>query len=207
MSGFIESPFFPYVVSAWAVGGRGYKTTVVETYGGNEYRTAAWSQARGEWDVSDAFTSTNPNSVNAYTLVRNMARVCMGQLYAFRFRDPMDYTDEGAGIFIAIDSTHFQMYKQYSYSPLTDNQIIQKPEPVNSLSPGYGGIVISGGGSYSLDYTTGIVHKTGGADPTAWTGQFHVPCRFAQDVPRMGYDQSGALMDWQELKIIEVRNP
>lgn len=206
MAGFINTPFLAYEISAWAIGGRGWKTTVVETYGGDEYRNAAWSEARGEWDISEALRSTNSASAFNYVALRNMHRLCRGMLYAFRMRDPMDYTDEGSGVWTALGGGAYQMYKNYAISPLSETQIIQKPEPVNSASPGYAGIAITGHTGGTLDYNTGIL--TGGSGtPTAWTGRFHVPVRFAEDLPRFGLDQTGAYFNWQSLKVIEVRNP
>lgn len=207
MPSFINTPFFPYTISAWAVGGRGYKTTVVETYGGDEYRNAAWAQARGEWDVSEALRSTNSASAYNWIALRNMHRVCRGMLYGFRFRDYTDYTDEGGGTITMIDATHYQLYKTYTISPLSDTQIIQKPEPTNAWSPGYAGVVIAGGGTYALDYDTGIITVSAGAAPTSWTGQFHVPCRFNSDIPRMGLDGTGAFFNWESLRVVEIRNP
>jgi hypothetical protein len=111
---FIESPVLPREVSAWATGGRGFKTTVVETYGGNEYRNAAWSQALGEWDITEALRSTNPGNAYAVYLLRNFLMVCRGQLYGFRFRDPQDYKDEGGGVLVNTTGSLYQMYKGYA---------------------------------------------------------------------------------------------
>lgn len=201
MSNFIETPRFPDWVAAWARGGRSFKTTVVETYGGDEYRNAAWSQARGEWiwDIQDAAAfMTNPISAYTYPAIRNMFMAAMGQLYAFRFKDYRDFQDDGSGVFVMLTATTFQMYKNYSVSPLAYSQIIQKPV--------VGTVVVTGGASPVVDYTTGIVTVASGT-PTSWTGQFDVPVRFAEDLPQVGRDSSGALINWESLKLIEVRNP
>lgn len=203
---FLNSPFLPYEISAWAVGGRGWKTTIVETYGGDEFRNAAWSEARGEWDVSEAIRSTRETGRFNYVLLRNQHRITRGSLYGFRFRDPLDYTDEGGGIWTTISAGVYQMYKRYTVDTWTEDQIIQKPEPVNAESPGYTGIQITGNTGGTLDYNTGIL--TGGSGtPTAWTGRYHVPVRFADDLPRYGLDGTGAVMTWSGLRLVEVRNP
>ncbi len=204
---FLETPFLAYEISAWAVGGRGWKTTVVETYGGDEFRNAAWTTARGEWDISEALRSTNPLNAYNYVVLRNQHRLCRGMLHGFRFRDPLDYKDEGSGTVVAIDATHWQLYKSYASTPLSETQIIQKPEPVNAASPGYAGVVIAGGGTYTLDYNTGIITKVSGPSPTSWVGQYHVPVRFVEDLPRMGLDPTGAYVNWSGLKVCEIRNP
>lgn len=201
MTGFIESPRFPDFVARWAIGGPNFKTITVETYGGDEYRNAAWTQARGEWEVANAWLSNQPESTQKYNYIatRNFFLACMGQLNAFRFKDFFDYLDEGAGVFVAIDATHFQMYKNYAYSPLLYQRKIIKPVS--------GSVNVVGGTGPTIDYTTGIVTVSSGT-PTSWTGQFDVPVRFASDMPKLGLDEStGAMANWQSLKIIEVRNP
>lgn len=197
---FIESPRFPDEIAFWAQGGRSFKTTVVETYGGDEYRNAAWTQQRGTWSCADAFRAINPNSAYNISTAMRFFRSCRGQLYGFRFKDFTDFTDSmnnGAGIFVMLTATTFQMYKQYTTSPLTFNQIIQKPVS--------GTVVVGGGASPIVDYTTGIVSVVSGT-PTSWTGQFDIPCRFGDDVPGVMPDSSGALWDWQALKIVETRD-
>jgi uncharacterized protein (TIGR02217 family) len=199
--GFIEGPRFPDDVAAWATGGRGFKTNIVETYGGDEYRTAAWTQQRGEWEVVNAWRSCNSSSVASarITSVRNFFRACMGQLGAFRFKDFTDFQDEGGGIFVLLTATTFQMYKAYIVGTNEFDQIIQKPVSAT--------VVVTGGVSPVVDYTTGIVTVASGT-PTSWTGQFDIPCRFNSDMPDIGLDESsGALYNWQSLKVVEVRNP
>jgi uncharacterized protein (TIGR02217 family) len=195
MATFSEA-LFPLEVSAWAVGGRAFKTTVVQTYGGDEYRNAAWAQTLGEWEIADAFRAINPNSAHAMAALRNFLMAGMGQLYGFRFRDPQDYTDETHGILKQIGATaNWQLYKRYSITSLTYDQIITKP--VSTIS-------VTGGVVSSIDYTTGIVTMTSGT-PTAWTGTFDIPARFAEDGPKIGLDGTGAVFDWQALKIVELR--
>jgi len=201
---FIESPRFPDEVAAWATGGRGFKTDIVETYGGNEFRNAAWSQARGEWEVQNAWRSANPtNNLHNQTVTMQFFMACMGQLLAFRFWWRWDYTDSmnnGTGTVLMIDATHYQMTKTYTVGTTTYVQNILKP--VN------GATTPTGSGTYTTDSTTGIITVVSGAAPTGWTGQYDVPCRFAGDVPDLGLDESsGALLNWKQLKIIEVRNP
>jgi uncharacterized protein (TIGR02217 family) len=128
----------------------------------------------------------------AFKLLRDFHRVAMGRLNGFRFRDPFDYKDEGAGGFVAGSGGKMQMVKTYTVGSSTYVQTITKPVS--------GTITITGGGS--LDYTTGLV--TGGS-PTAWTGNFDVPCRFGDDVPQAGLDSSGGLWSWNSLKIVEIR--
>ena len=78
---FIESPRFPDELSFGASGGPAYSTDVVVTDGGQEYRNAVWSQARGSWDVSHAArTQTYYNTLLAYF------RAVRGRAHGFRSR-------------------------------------------------------------------------------------------------------------------------
>lgn len=213
---FLETPRFPDEIAAWAVGGRGFMTTVVETYGGNEYRNAAWSQARGKWEVlQDAVRMGNPSSPRSMQALRTLFRVCAGQLYGFRFKDYQDYQDEAGGVLgttgLAVGSTlAYQMFKDYVLSPLSYQQIIQKPV-ASTIAVYNNGVLQTTPGQYSLDSTTGIV--TFVSQPTVghtltWTGEFDVPVRFATDDPRLGLEpQTGAVWEWQQLTLIEIRNP
>jgi len=195
---FLETPRFPDDLAIWAVGGRGYRNTIVETFGGNEQRNQAWQIAKGKWDISEALraVSWQQSSYNQATL-RNYFRISRGTLYGFRFKDFSDFKDEGFGVFSAIDSTHFQMYKQYAIGAGTELQIIQKPVS--------GTLVITGGVTPSVNYATGIVTVASGT-PTSWTGEFDVPVRFDSDEPMVGMDPTGALFAWHGLKLQEIRD-
>ena len=210
---FIETPRFPDELAAWAKGGRAYRTIAVETYGGDEYRTAAWSMPRGEWDISSALRQTQPNATYNWKALRNFFNACKGQLYAFRFKDFQDYTDDGAGVLgttgLAVAATlAYQMYKNYTVSPLTTQVIVQKPV-VGTVKVFNNGVQQTTPGQYTLDTTTGIV--TFVSQPTVghtltWTGEYDVPARFASDIPNMGLEDTGSLLEWQDLRIIQVRN-
>jgi uncharacterized protein (TIGR02217 family) len=200
---FLETPTFPDVIAAWAEGGMGFRTTAVEVYGGFEYRNAAWSQARGEWSIAEALRSGNVDSAFALKILRNLQRESLGMFGGFRFRNmaEQDYADQGQGTVLQLDSTHWQMYKNYPTTPAGSNtyrQIIQKPR-----TP----IVVTGGGSYTTNLTTGVITKSGGADPTGWTGEYDYPCRFNMDLPRFGLIGNGAFFNWADLRIIQIRLP
>lgn len=211
--GFIETPLFPNEIAYWASGGGNWKTTVVETYGGNEYRTQAWSQQRGKWTVADAFRSQNPSSALLYKSLVAFYNACRGSLYAFRFKDFRDYQDDGNGVLgltgLAVAATTaYQMYKNYSVSPNLYQRMIVKPT-VGATKVYNNGVLQILGVDYNIDESTGIVTFT--SQPTVghtltWTGTFEVPARFDSDAPDMGPTSEGALLDWQSLAIVEVRN-
>lgn len=117
----------------------------------------------------------------------------------FRIKDWADYKSDSRGVLTAIDSTHFQLGKTYTSGSTTYTRKISKPIST---------ITLTGGGSYSVDYTTGIVTKISGANPTAWSGEFDVPVQFDTDelywqiATRAG---SGLMFVCDELTMTEMR--
>ena len=200
MATFIETPTFPDDLAKWAMGGAAFKTNVVQTYGGNEYRTAAWTQSLAEFEFMNAWRSNREaNTTYNWFALLELFNVCMGQLYAFRFRNWQDFTDSmagGTGTVSMLTGTTWQMTKTYTLGSNTYVKTIYKPRA--------DAVVV--GASGTIDTTTGIITSSG--TPTGWTGSWDLPCRFADDVPKMGLDESsGALFNWQDLKLIEVRGP
>jgi uncharacterized protein (TIGR02217 family) len=217
VTGFIESPRFPDEIAAWATGGKGFLTTVVQTWGGDEFRNSPWTYGLGLWTWStnsqEALRSTNPNSAYWFGNMRNLYRIARGRLYAFRFRDYTDYQDEGQGVLgttgLAVAATlAYQMFKNYAGTPNSYQQIIQKPIGT-SIKVYNNGVLQTLTTDYAIDATTGIVtfvsQPTVG-HPLAWTGQFDTPARFDFDTPDLGIDSSGAAFNWNALRVVEVRN-
>ena len=215
---FIESPRFPDEIAAWLVGGRGFKTIIVETYGGDEFRNAAWSIARGEWDVAEALRTIPDKSLFPVKSLYSFFMNARGQLNAFRVTAPFDnYTESGGvgvlgstGLAVAA-TTAYQMYKNY----VSGSQSYQMPvlKPTNSpdaVQVYKNGVLQTLTTDYTIDLTTGIVTFT--SQPSIgvtlrWVGYYDIPVRFGGDLPNIGLDSSGALTNWNGLKLIEVRNP
>ncbi len=197
---FLESPRFPDEIAFWAIGGGAFQTIVVQTYGGDEYRNAAWQYELGEWDFQDAWRVADANAAwasLAQKLLRDFFKVLYGQLNAFRFKDFTDYTDEGKGVFLSVGINQYQMFKNYVSGAGTYTRPIYKPVT--------GTVTVTGGVTPVVNYTNGLVTVASGT-PTSWVGQFDKPVRFGSDLPKMGPDQSGALYNWQGIKLVEVRN-
>lgn len=190
---FYETPRFPDAIAFGAVGGPGFSTGIVVVDSGAEYRNGAWTQARGEWDVAHAAKSAADHA----ELVA-FFRAMRGQLHGFRFKDWADYQVAGSdGILTATGvSNEWQMYKRYTFGAVSSDRKIQKP--IAST------VTISGGGTYTLDATTGKVTKTAGAAPTGWTGEFDVPARFGIDQMR-GEMIARGVYSWQSIPIVEIR--
>lgn len=187
---FIETRF-PEAISYGAVGGAGFQTDVITVNSGAEQRNAAWQDARCSFDVAHGVkTQVQLNELIAFF------RVMKGKANGFRFKDWTDFAvGAGEGKFTAIDSTHFQMVKRYTEAGNNHDRVITKPVS--------GTVSVTGGTGVSVDYTTGIVTVISGT-PTAWTGQFDVPCRFDTDQMRVSIDDYNAYT-WGQIPIVEVR--
>ena len=187
---FIETRF-PDDISYGATGGPGFQTDVIQVNSGAEQRNAAWQDARGMWDVSHGVRS----EAQLKTLIA-FFRVMKGRANGFRFKDWQDFKAEsGEGVFRTLTATTFQMVKRYTLAASVHDRDIKKPVS--------GTISITGGSGVSIDYVTGIVTVASGT-PTAWTGQFDVPCRFDTDQMRTSIIAYN-LHSWGQIPVIEIR--
>jgi len=188
---FIETPRFPDQVSYGASGGPTYKTDLIEVSSGYEMRNANWSAGRGSYDVSHGV-----NNQSDLDVLIAMFRNCKGRAHGFRFKDWMDYTVTGSqGVFRSLSATQFQLQKHYTFGSQNELRDINKPVSAT--------VVILGGVSPSIDYTTGIVTVTSGT-PTSWTGEFDVPCRFDIDQMKASID-AFAIYSWGNIPVVEIK--
>jgi uncharacterized protein (TIGR02217 family) len=169
---FQETPRFPEKISFGATGGPTWRTEIAETGGGYEYTNRAYSQPLHTYDVSHA-----ARREKIFAALRAFYMVQAGRAGGFRYKDWADYRcpdDAGVGVFVLLTSTTFQMYKRYTSGSGTWNRKITKPQQFpNAVS-------VVGGAGVSVSYTTGVVSVSSGT-PTAWSGEFDVPCRFVDD--------------------------
>lgn len=190
---FIESPRFPTDISYGAAGGPGYSTRVVPMNSGHESRNQNWNLPLGVYDVAHGVKKQAQLDV-LIAFFRN----CKGRAYSFRFKDWTDYqADATTGKLVATGVTDvWQMVKRYTTGALTEDRVIQKPVA--------GTVTVSGGGTYTIDNTTGKVTRTAGAAPTGWVGEFDVPCRFDIDQMKVSIDNVSAY-SWSQIPVKEVR--
>lgn len=189
---FFESPRFPEGISNGAKGGPGYSTDVVVVNSGFEQRNGIWTMARCSYDVGHGVKS----QTDMATLIA-FFRVCKGRLHGFRFKDWADYAAAGSeGVVALISGSTYQMYKRYTNAAGTEDRVITKPVS--------GTVSVAGGGTYSINYATGVITVTAGAVPTGWTGEFDVPCRFDTDQMDVTIDQYGRY-SWGSIPIVEIR--
>lgn len=195
---FLETPVFPTDIAFGCVGGPGFSTGVVNMASGYESRNANWSESRHEYEASQAVQNTT-----ALATMIAFFRIARGRLNGFRFRDIVDYSVTAGvdGVLTVITAnTTWQMGKRYTSGSSTNDRAITKPRS--------GTVTVAGGGTYTVDYTTGIVTKTGGSNPTGWTGEFDVPCRF--DIDRLQYEvvdrnASEVLVACRSIPLLEIR--
>ena len=91
MSGFHDVRF-PLALAAGARGGPERRTEVLTLASGREVRGADWAGSRRRWDIGGAVdTLSKLHDVIAFFEARQ------GRLYAFRFRDPIDFSSTGPG--------------------------------------------------------------------------------------------------------------
>lgn len=187
---FIETRF-PVDISYGASGGAGFQTDVVTVNSGFEQRNATWQDSRCMYDVAHGVkTKQQLQDLIAFF------RVMKGKANGFRFKDWTDFeVESGEGIFTAIDATHFQMVKRYTEAATNHDRVITKPVS--------GTVVVTGGTGVSVNYTTGIVTVSSGT-PTAWTGEFDVPCRFDTDQMRVSIEDYNAYT-WGQIPVVEIR--
>lgn len=176
---FIEIEF-PRTISAKAVGGPSFNTTINPGQSGYESRNQNWQIPRGEWTVTVETPSERVTTPLTYIeQLTAFFLVVGGKANAFRLKDHKDFTN---GLSLqtigAADGAtgNFQLVKNYTVGPLTFQRTITKPitslvvdylnqaladsislfDGSNNKYPSNAGYVGGGSSKYSLDETTGI---------------------------------------------------
>lgn len=175
-------------------GGPAYSTDVVAVASGFEKRNQNWTDARRRWDVGYTRTQAQLDTLLAFF------HAMKGKANGFRFRDHADYTVTGSAGILSAVTGGWQMVKRYASAAGNTDRTIRKPVS--------GTVTVSGGGTYAVDYSTGIVTKSAGPDPTGWTGEFDVPVRFDTDELRAQMLEAGPgrrMYSVPSVPIVEIR--
>lgn len=189
---FLETPRFPEKISYGATGGPQWMTDVLSSASGHEQRIQRWAAARRSYDVSHG-----AKTPALFAELLAFFHAVGGRYHAFRYKDWSDFQVIGTqGVLVALSGTTWQMYKRYSAGALSHDRKL-----VKIVS---GTTVVSGGGTYTVDANTGVITKTGGADPTGFTCQFDTPARFDTDQMRATLEDYRATT-WGQIPIVEVR--
>jgi len=145
----IDEVLLPVDFSYGMAFGPGYATTVVETAAGTEQRIVQWSKPRYRgrvgYDIRD--------QAQAETLI-DFFNARSGRAYAFRVRDPKDYTATQESLTYNEGPT-IQLTKTYTSGPRSMVRNIFKPvAPITMRRNG------SSFTAFSLDSTSGLVTLT-----------------------------------------------
>lgn len=188
-------------VELGAQGGPGFKTTIIETSSGDEYRNIDWSRQRGRWEIGYTDNMEIIEEIIAFF------QVMRGRAYGFRFRDWSDYKVDNV---IAVgdgETKEFQAAKVYQV-----DESAQFIRPLTRLDGAT--VVLSDDNDTEVAATPMIDENTGKitfsvAPPTGYKvklkGQFDVPVRFDTDeLPVTMLTQNVARIE--SVPIIEIRD-
>ncbi|CAN7430874.1 phage distal tail protein, Rcc01695 family [Rhizobium sp. LjRoot254] len=178
---------FPLRLALGTSGGPYRRTDIVSLSNGRESRNRRWKDARRHYDAGSGIRSvTDLYEVLAFFEAR------AGQLYGFRFTDPVDFQSCGPeGVVSSNDQplgigngarTAFQLVKVYGDAGGTTERVIAKPQ-AGSVVVRIDGVAVSPD-DFSVDHATGIVifdiAPINGAVIRAGF-RFDVPVRFDTD--------------------------
>lgn len=165
----------PEQVSLGAVGGPGFKTTILETASGHEFRNIDWSKVRGRWNVG----FQREHSENE--IVIKFFYAMSGRAYGFRFKDWSDYESDSVIGWGDGATKVFQASKTYQVESVAYTRELTR------LVPGtvqvYVDNVLQTVG-VSVDTDTGKVTFSNAPAqdlPVRLTCEFDVPVRFDTD--------------------------
>ncbi len=177
---------FPLRLSLGTTGGPVRRTDIVNLSNGREHRNQRWRNSRRVYDAGSGLRSlADLYAVLAFFEARG------GQLYGFRFRDPLDCrsgpphlpaaaSEQQIGIGDG-ETLQFQLTKTYADGGGSFTRVIAKPvEGTVLLSVGGVGVAAS---DVSVDHATGAVAFATGHAPAKGAiisagFEFDVPVRF-----------------------------
>lgn len=224
---------FPQGIAYGAVGGPGFKTSVLTRASGYDDRRSEWDTPRARYDVSHGIKNQlELDELLAFFYARR------GRAYGFRFKDWADYkscpvkrnvspTDQVIGTGDGVNR-QFQLVKVYNDGDQTYVREIKKPVP-GTVRVAINGFELTTG--WSVDTTTGIVtiHSAphvdgesllidfigdeyfvlGGDPPAAGTVitagfEFDVPVRFDTDKCLTTIEHYN-VHSWASIPLVEIR--
>ncbi len=184
---FHESAIFPTDISYGSTGGAGYSTVITKLDSGHEIRSERWEQARHQYDASYGIkTLTELKTVLEFFHARK------GSAHGFRWLDPMDYSTDSTRRGTAswddvelgvIDSNNqIQLATKYTNGGNTVTRNLEKPIS-GTVKVGWDGAEKTENTDWSIDYATGVITASASSGNNVSAGaQFHVPCRFGEEV-------------------------
>ncbi|WP_420408901.1 phage distal tail protein, Rcc01695 family [Hoeflea sp.] len=179
----------PLRLSLGASGGPGRRTDIVALSNGGETRNARWADSRRRYDVGTGLRSLE----DLYQLIA-FFEARRGQLYGFRFRDPVDHRSGAHGETVnAIDQvigegdgvrTLFELTKTYADSGGATPRRIEKPVE-GSVQVAIDGVGLDPE-DFSVDTQAGLVTIAPALTPPPGVPvtagyEFDIPVRFDTD--------------------------
>ena len=178
---------FPLRLALGTSGGPVRRTDIVNLSNGRENRNQRWRNSRRAYDAGSGV-----RSVSDLYAVLEFFEARGGQLYGFRFRDPVDFRscppltvptamDQRIGTGDGV-TARFQLSKTYADVAGGWTRTIAKPV-AGSVVVSVNGVAVTG---FTTDHETGMVTFAGGQAPAAGTAiragfEFDVPVRFDID--------------------------
>ncbi|SIR15680.1 TIGR02217 family protein [Rhizobium sp. RU20A] len=180
---------FPLRLALGASGGPVRRTDIVDLSNGRETRNRRWQDARRRYDAGSGLRSID----DLYAVVA-FFEARAGQLYGFRFRDPVDYQSCAPGAVPAAGDqvigtgdgvrTAFQLAKTYGDAGGSTRREIVKPVADSVMVAVNGAVKVAS--SFTVNAATGVVTFLPGHVPAAGAVVtagfvFDVPVRFDTD--------------------------
>lgn len=150
-----------------------FKTDVVRTKPGAEYRNGLLGQPRHGYRWSVARATTEMEDVREFHAARK------GHRHSFRFQDPFDHvlplTVLSTG---STSETDFDIVKRYVAGGTTFERRILLPDTSQTTVYVNSTALASSAWSITTDYKLRLAAAPGAGNPVAVEGVFDVPCRF-----------------------------
>lgn len=186
MAGFHEVRF-PLRLSLSTSGGPVRRTDIVNLSNGRESRNSRWRNARRSYDAGSGI-----RSIGDLYEVLEFFEARSGELYGFRFRDPLDHRsgrpdqpvtafDQVIGVGDGVE-TGFQLAKTYGDAGGNSRRVIAKPV-AGTVTLAVDGVVMPEA-AFGCDPVSGAISFAAGHVPAAGARvtagfEFDVPVRFA----------------------------
>ena len=202
---------FPFSLALGARGGPQRRTEIVTLGSGREERNSPWAHSRRRWNAGPGVrTLDDLDTLIAFFEARH------GQLYGFRFSDPLDHKScPPSALISALDQplgtgdgeqTEFALIKRYASGDQAHDRPITKPV-VGSVRVAADGIALVEDADFTVDATTGrVTFPEAPANEAVLTAgfEFDCPARFDADQLAISLDAFGA-GDVPDIPIIEVK--
>ncbi|HAH08684.1 MAG TPA: TIGR02217 family protein, partial [Alphaproteobacteria bacterium] len=179
---------FPASIAFGSVGGPERRTEIVVLGSGFEERNSPWAHGRRRYDAGLGLRTLN----DLYTVIA-FFEARQGRLYAFRWKDHLDFRSGLPGNSVTIAdqvigagngaATVFQLSKAYVSGPVTYTRTIKKPV-AGTVQIAVGGVAQTLGSGFTVDAAKGLVTLTAAPAngvPVTAGFEFDVPVRFDTD--------------------------